>query len=99
MLSDEKPRLMKISAPNRSIGGPDVVVEHLIRVQAIGLKHLRNHLVRAAGDREIVDVSAAERGAQRRAHVLLREAERRDEIAVDVDSGLWLVQLEVGIDE
>ena len=61
----------------RAVGRADVVVEHLRRVEAVDLQHLRDDLVRAPGDREIVDVAAAERRAERRADVLLREPERR----------------------
>ena len=84
---------------HRAVRRANVVVEHLIGIQPIGLQHLRYHLVRAAGDREVVDVAAAERGAERAADVLLRQAERRDEIAIDDHGGLRLVDLEVGVDE
>ena len=84
---------------DRATGRTDVVVEHLIGIEAIGLQHLRNHLVGAAGNREVVDVAAAEGCAERTADVLLRETERRDHIAVDDHGRLRLVDLEVGVDE
>ena len=75
-----------------------MVIEHLVGVQPVDLQHLRDNLVGPAGDREVVDVSSPQRGAQCRADILLRKPERGDEIAIDFDGGLRLVQLEIGVD-
>ena len=53
----------------RAVRRAHVVVEHLRRIEAVDLLHLRDHLVRAAVDREVVDVAAAERGGERGADV------------------------------
>ena len=77
----------------------DVVAQHLRRIEAIDLQHLGDHLVGAPADREVVDVTAAQRRRQRGADVLLGEAERCQHVAVDLDRGLRFVDLEVGVDE
>ena len=81
-----------------AVRGADVVVVELVRIQAVRLLHLRNHLVRAAGDAEVVHVTAAEHGAERGADVLHREPERGDLVAVDLHGDLRLVELQIAVD-
>ena len=61
----------------RAIGRAQVQIEHLFGVQPVLLQHLRNDLVGAAGDREVIDITAAHGRAEHRGHVLLGEAELR----------------------
>ena len=63
------------------------------------LLDLRDHLVGAAVEREIVDVAAAQHRAQRAADVAHLQAELGRLVAVDHDRGLRRVDLEVGVQE
>ncbi len=47
----------------RAVGGANIVVEQLVSVEARALLDLRDHLVGAAVEREVVDVAAAQHGA------------------------------------
>ena len=84
---------------HRAVWHAQVVVQHLLRIEAVGLQYLRDHPVRAPGDREVVDVAAAQRRTQRGADVGLGQAQRGDHVAVEVHRGLRLVHLQVGVDE
>ena len=77
----------------------DIVVPELLGVEPFTLHHLRDHLVRAAGKAEIVDIAAAQHRPQRAAHVAHGQAELGGLVAVDLDGDLRLVDLEVGIQE
>ena len=63
------------------------------------LLDLRDHLVGAAVEREVVDVAAAQHRAQRGADVAHLEAELRGLVAIDHDRGLRRVDLEIGVEE
>ena len=64
----------------RAVSRTHVVIEHLVRVQPVPLQHLRYDLVGTSGDGEVVDVTAAQRVAQRGADVLLGEAHVGDHV-------------------
>ena len=87
------------SGIERAVGGADVVVEQLVRVEAETLLHLRNDLVGAAAHAEIIDVAAAQHGGERAADVAHLQAELRRLVAVDHDVGLRLVDLQVAVEE
>ena len=83
----------------RAVGGADVIVEDLVDVLPRTLLDLRDHLVGAAVEREVVDVAAAQHRAQRGADVAHLEAELRGLVAIDHDRGLRRVDLEIGVEE
>ena len=77
----------------------DVVVEQLIGVEPVALLHLRDHLVGAAVEAEVIDVAAAQHPGQRAADVAHLQAELRGLVAVDLDGRLRLVDLQIGVEE
>src|SRR5262249_53394760 len=79
--------------------GADVVVEQLLGIETISLLDLRDHLVGAPRQAEIVDVAAPQHGGQATANIAHLEAQLRGLVAIDGDHRLGQVKLEVGIEE
>ena len=80
-------------------GGADVVIQQLVRVQAIALLHLWDHHVGAPGQAEVVDVAAAEHRGQGIADVLHVQSEQCGLVAVDLHRGLGQVDAQVRVQE
>ena len=61
--------------------------------------HLRNDLVGSSGETEVVHIPAAQHRTQGAADIAHFQAEQCGLVAVDLHDGLWLVELQVGIEE
>ena len=83
----------------RAVGQLDVEVQQVRGIEAIDLLHLRDDLVGAAIDGEVVDIAAAQRGRHVIAKLLHAQAHGGDLVAIGHHGGLRLVELEVSIDE
>jgi len=76
----------------------DRVVVELIDVQTRGTADLRDHLVGARVDAEIVDVTAAQQAAERRADLRHGESELCGLIALDLDDRLRLIDTQIRVE-
>src|SRR5665213_488867 len=77
----------------------DIKIQHVVRILPCGLQHLRNYLIGASINREVVYITAAKCSAQRRSDLRFSEAECRDLIVVDHQVGLWQIDLQVGVNK
>ena len=83
----------------RSVGGLDVIVEQLLRIEPEALRHLRDYLVGASAHAEVVDIAAAEQRRKRPANVAHLEAKLCGLVAIDRHVGLRIIELQVAIEE
>ncbi len=80
-----------------AIDGGDIIVVEVGDIQARFPLHLRNNLVGAAGEVEIIHVAAAQCLSQHGAHLRHVQPQRRGLVAVDDHGGLRLVEFKVAI--
>ncbi len=77
----------------------DVVIENLVRVEAVDLQHLGNDFVGAPGGGEVVHIIATQCRRQRGTYIGLGHAQRGDFFAVHHQLGLRFVDLQIHVGE
>ena len=82
-----------------AVGGLQIIISELIGVLPRLLLHLWNHLVGAARQTEIVDVTATEQGSQCIADIAHRQAELRGLVAIDLYLRLRLIEFQVVVEK